>query len=234
MLSRRLHAAVDAANDGDVIKVAAGTYTAVSVRPRSDVTTTGVVTQLIYISKTLTLQGGYTTTKGFAHPPDPMLNPTTLDALAQGRVVYITGDVSPTIEGLRPTGGNAAGLDGDPNLGSIQAAGCMSSLPQLQSATPGSTITPLRGEERPSAPVWVRQPCSSVMVEYRGRGDKTITFHDTRSDIPDLGVVPKAPPQVLGRIQAADLGGDYSCTDPGQINALLGEVKPQVEDNSDD
>jgi hypothetical protein len=40
--------AVDAANDGDVIKVAAGTYTDVSARPRDDITTTGIVTQVVY------------------------------------------------------------------------------------------------------------------------------------------------------------------------------------------
>jgi pectin methylesterase-like acyl-CoA thioesterase len=36
--------AVDAAVPGDEILVAAGTYTGVNVRPRDDITTTGVVT----------------------------------------------------------------------------------------------------------------------------------------------------------------------------------------------
>ena len=54
--------AVDAASDGDVIKVSAGTYTGVNVRPRNDLTTIGMVTQVVYISKTVTIQGGYTTT----------------------------------------------------------------------------------------------------------------------------------------------------------------------------
>lgn len=102
--------AVDAAGDGDVIKVAAGTYTDVHVRARNDVTTTGVVTQVVYISKTVTIQGGYTTTNWTTS--DPAANPTTLDALGEGRVFYITGDVSPTIEGLCITGGDAAGLGG--------------------------------------------------------------------------------------------------------------------------
>ena len=35
-----------------------------------------------------------------------MGNPTVLDAQAQGRVIYVTGNVSPTIEGLRLTNGN--------------------------------------------------------------------------------------------------------------------------------
>ena len=67
--------AVDAATDGDIIKVAAGTYTGVNVRPRYDVTTTGVVTQVVYISKTLTLRGGYTTTNWTVS--DAEVNPTT-------------------------------------------------------------------------------------------------------------------------------------------------------------
>ena len=107
-----VQAAVDAANDGDVIKVAAGTYTDLSVRPRNDVTTTGVVTQVVYISKTVTIRGGYTTADWDTSNPEA--NPTTLDAQGQGRVLYITGDISPTIEGLRITGGDATGLGGGP------------------------------------------------------------------------------------------------------------------------
>ena len=54
--------AVDVATDGDEVRIVAGTYSDLSVRPRADVTTTGVVTQIVYLSKTLTLRGGYTTT----------------------------------------------------------------------------------------------------------------------------------------------------------------------------
>ena len=45
--------AVDAAIDGDIIKVAEGTYTGVSAREG--------ITQMVYISKSITIQGGYTT-----------------------------------------------------------------------------------------------------------------------------------------------------------------------------
>jgi uncharacterized repeat protein (TIGR01451 family) len=102
--------AVDAANDGDVIKVAAGTYTDVHVRPQNDITTTGFVTQVAYISKTVTVRGGYTTDNWTTS--DPENNPTTLDAQGHGRVLYITGYISPTVEGLRITGGDAVGLGG--------------------------------------------------------------------------------------------------------------------------
>ncbi len=99
-----VQAAVDAANDGDVIKVASGVYTGVQRRPAAPgYNGPSIVTQVVYISKTVTVRGGYV--PGFIDPPDPEANPTTLDAQGQGRVFYIAGDISPTIEGLRISGG---------------------------------------------------------------------------------------------------------------------------------
>ncbi|MFB0538290.1 MAG: choice-of-anchor Q domain-containing protein [Anaerolineae bacterium] len=101
--------AVDAADPGDEILVAAGTYT--------DVNNYGGLAQVVYISKTVTIRGGYTTTNWTA--PYPITQPTTLDAQEQGRVLYISGDISPTIEGLRITGGDAAGLGGGRLFGCV-------------------------------------------------------------------------------------------------------------------
>jgi parallel beta-helix repeat protein len=95
--------AVDAAGTGDLIKVAGGTYTGVHKR--------GHLRQVVYIDKTVTIRGGYNATD-FSLPPDPETNQTTLDADEQGRVIYITGNIEPTIEGLHITHGNAAGLGG--------------------------------------------------------------------------------------------------------------------------
>ena len=92
-----VQSAVDAAGDGDVIKVAAGTYTGINNK--------GGSAQVVYLIKSVTIRGGYTT--AFSEPPDPEANPTTLDAQGGGHVVYITGNISPTVEGLRITGGDA-------------------------------------------------------------------------------------------------------------------------------
>jgi uncharacterized repeat protein (TIGR01451 family) len=92
--------AVDVAEPGEVIKVATGSY--------SGINTYGGLTQMVYVSKTVTIRGGYTAS--FSEPPDPAANPTTLDAQGQGRIFYITGSISPTIEGLRLIRGNMGGL----------------------------------------------------------------------------------------------------------------------------
>jgi uncharacterized repeat protein (TIGR01451 family) len=92
--------AVDAASEGDFIKVAEGTYTGVSQRDG--------VTQTVYLSKTLTIYGGYTTSDW--DKPEPEINITTLDAQGLGRVFFMKGGITPTIAGLHITGGNALGL----------------------------------------------------------------------------------------------------------------------------
>ncbi len=115
-----LQTAIDAAQPGDTLKVA-GTCTNVYSRPRRDLTATGVVTQVAYIDKSLTLQGGYTTTNWLT--PNPSVNPTTLSALGQGRVLYVAGGVDVTLNGFRITGGNATGLGGSPLAGQDAGGG---------------------------------------------------------------------------------------------------------------
>ena len=115
-----LQEAVDAAAPGDEIRAAAGTYTDLSVRPRRDITTTGFVTQTLYLSKTVTVRGGYSSNFSTRNPD---LYATILDAQGKGRGVYVTGEISPTIDGLHITGGDATGMTGYGYYGAYDAGG---------------------------------------------------------------------------------------------------------------
>jgi hypothetical protein len=99
-----VQAAVDAASAGDVIKVAQGTYTDVHVRDG--------ITLVVYVDKSVTIRGGFTTANWGTD--DPENRPTTLDAQGLGRVMVISGTIAPMIDGLRITGGDGTGLGGTP------------------------------------------------------------------------------------------------------------------------
>lgn len=110
--------AVDAALPGEEIHIAAGTYAGVQIR--------NGLTQTVYISKSLTLRGGYSTADGFA-ASNPIANPTILDAQLAGRVILITDSVAATIENLIVTRGSIGGIGlctaGDSCGGGIMATG---------------------------------------------------------------------------------------------------------------
>jgi len=99
---RTMQYAVDKAQAGDEIRVAAGTYNEIDSRES--------LTQVVYLTKSLTIRGGYTTSDWTM--PDPEANPTTLDAQGQGRVMVISPTITIHLEGLRLVGGNATGLGG--------------------------------------------------------------------------------------------------------------------------
>jgi hypothetical protein len=102
-----LQHAVDVAESGDEIRVATGRYMDVHIRPApSGYFGPSSITQVVYISKSLTLRGGYAA--GFTGPPDPATHPTVVDALQQGRAVFIAGPATVTLAGLDITGGDAA------------------------------------------------------------------------------------------------------------------------------
>ncbi len=93
--------AVDAATPGATVKVA-GSCVGVELRD--------LTLQSTYISKTLTLAGGYTTTNWTNS--DPVGNPTVIDAAGGGRVLRIVDTVPVEIIGLTLQGGQFAGNGG--------------------------------------------------------------------------------------------------------------------------
>lgn len=100
--------AVDQAATDDEIRVAGGTYTDIFTRNGLS----SVVTQVVYISKSLAIYGGYTTTNWTT--ADFEQNLTILDGQGMGRVVNmeapdISTPISVTIEGLKLLNGNAGG-----------------------------------------------------------------------------------------------------------------------------
>lgn len=91
-----VQAAVDAATAGDVVSIATGEY--------KGVTTRNGLTQHVYIDKAVILRGGY---NADFTARDPSLYPTVLNADAGGRVVYLSGAVRVTIDGLQMINGRA-------------------------------------------------------------------------------------------------------------------------------
>jgi len=94
-----LQTALSQADDGDVIYLAQGTYT-----------TTGTI--VARITATVALLGGWDGTTATPPVRDPDTRATTLDGEGQGRVVYISGDITPTLDGLRITNGSTVGNGG--------------------------------------------------------------------------------------------------------------------------
>jgi hypothetical protein len=102
-----IQAAVDAACVGREIRVRQGTYTGVQVR--------NSVTQVVYITRSVTIRGGYSLADWDS--PHPDTQPTIIDAQGQGRVFYVLGPsysnrITPTLQGLRLTNGSITAADG--------------------------------------------------------------------------------------------------------------------------
>jgi hypothetical protein len=95
-----IQSALDEAMPDDVIKVATGVYS--GVHAYTDTNT--LVTQALFINKSIILTGGYTITNWSS--PDAAAYPVTLDAQNLGRVIYITGTIHVEMDGLRLINGN--------------------------------------------------------------------------------------------------------------------------------
>ncbi|MBN1812195.1 MAG: hypothetical protein JXA14_10200 [Anaerolineae bacterium] len=117
---RTVQYAVDVSAGNETIKVAAGTYTDLHDRPALPgdpySPLSGVVRQVVFISQPVTIRGGYLAAD-FGRVPDPTANPTILDANGQGRVFYVAGEITTTLEGLVVTGGRIGDPAVDPGYG---------------------------------------------------------------------------------------------------------------------
>lgn len=108
-----LRIAAEQANNGDEIRVAAGLYNAIYA--------TGGHTQTVVLDTAVWLRGGYNSANWNAEP-NPTTNVTILDGMLQGRVIYIQGNIAPTIEGFtirngRGTiGGGIYNISGSPTI----------------------------------------------------------------------------------------------------------------------
>jgi hypothetical protein len=92
--------AADLSNPGDALHVAG---TCQGVNPA--IVGGQAISQTVFVNKPLTVKGGYTLTNWT--DPDPAVYTTTLDALGLGRVVYVTGSITVTVDGLHLRGGSA-------------------------------------------------------------------------------------------------------------------------------
>lgn len=107
---RTLQYALDVAAPLDEIRVAQGTYT-------------DAAPAVAVITKTVSLLGGWD--NGFTIRNSDT-STTILDALQNGRVISINGNISPTIDGFTITGGDATGLGGGLFAGSDAGGGIYS------------------------------------------------------------------------------------------------------------
>ncbi len=104
-----IQAAVDAAAVGDRILIAEGTYSTMNTRPApTDYSGATNIHQIVFIDKSITLEGGYDLTFSLN---DPLAYPSVIDALNQGRCIFIES-ADPVIKGLNLLNGNAQGQGG--------------------------------------------------------------------------------------------------------------------------
>lgn len=89
-----MQTALISATNSDTIYVAGGVHT-------------GTCVAVITLTKSITLSGGWDGAVGGLVVRDPAAYPTTLDGERARRVVYISGNITPTVDGFIVTRGNA-------------------------------------------------------------------------------------------------------------------------------
>jgi hypothetical protein len=122
--------------------VAGGVYTDVVARAYDLTGFTHIITQVMYIDKSLTVRGGYTVTDWTTARPE--LYPTVIDPQGRGRGSYIsipdwTTPITVTLEGLSITHGVAEGSGGGLYAlgGTVTLSGCHVTHNQASSISSG-------------------------------------------------------------------------------------------------
>ncbi len=100
----KLSTALDRAGEGGTIYVAQGIYT-------------GTGDAVVTLTKSVSLYGGWDGSLAAPVVRDPTAYPTTLDGEGQRRVVEISGDITPTLDGFVITRGNASNAATDAGHG---------------------------------------------------------------------------------------------------------------------
>lgn len=108
----KIQTAIDNSISGDEIRVAEGVYTGVATVTAAN---SRDYTQVVFIDKSLTLQGGFDA-GNWSAPPDPLQQKSIIDAQRSGRGISAvgTGTETVTIDGFTITGGDYSGLGNPP------------------------------------------------------------------------------------------------------------------------
>jgi hypothetical protein len=118
-----IQAAVNVAQSGATLKIAGYCSQIQSLVSPDDYPGPQLIRQVALIETSLHLRGGYNATN-WDEPPDPVAYPTVLDARQMGRVLVISGNITPTIEDLQLINGDAGDQGGYQNvLGEMFDAG---------------------------------------------------------------------------------------------------------------
>lgn len=134
--------AVDDAAEGDIIKIAEGTYTGQNNLRTPNMDAGDPFTQTVFISKSVTLRGGYSADNWAV--PDPQNSPSVIDANNDGRALYVTGSYdgnqidtrsNVVLTGLTLTNGNSAALTGTLTTGNDRVPASMGGAAFVVSST---------------------------------------------------------------------------------------------------
>src|SRR6185503_8739923 len=106
---RTMQQALNQAANGDLIKINQGVYTQLYTDILTTTYQSQVITQVAFINKSITLQGGYDKDKpnGWDEtPPNHISQTTTIDLQGLGRGIFITQGITPTIDRLSLVNGS--------------------------------------------------------------------------------------------------------------------------------